>query len=292
MMSDALNYLNDQVVWDTFQEKENERISKWIDELLDEIRLMFRKRDKSAERLLREVQTSWRQIILEEESGEYFIHYQIGRLSGVIESLEEYFISDDYRAAKLTDEMICEKIEDLPHINEILIRIEHSDGIRHGRLADMVGIDKSTLTPIMAKLEKSGVIRFTSIGKYKYYYITSLGRRYLETKDTDNASERGIDLLIERLRIALEKCDDRDNLAEKVERMIGSGKYKSTLSKPTVQKREHKTQKLIYRNYIYFSKDVSKETAPKKLLAESYKTGNADYRVEILANLEEFGKRA
>lgn len=111
-----------------------------------------------------------------EEEAQESMGYLIGYISGVLRSVEEFRTSEEFKLFLVMEEKTDIGIKDIAHINDILEILSGSSEIRHGRLAERIGIDKSTLTPIMDKLVKLDLVSFSRVGNRKYYFITSLGR--------------------------------------------------------------------------------------------------------------------
>ena len=135
------------------------------------------------------------------------VDFVFGRYIGYIDALYEQ-LAKAYKEKKFRDALEGYDISDIPHVNDIIITIKQNEGIRHGRLAEKVGIEKSTLSGIMDKLVDRGAIRFSRPGKYKYYYLTELGNNYYEKNKIIIEAETNIDALTEQLLLALSKEDD------------------------------------------------------------------------------------
>lgn len=100
------------------------------------------------------------------------------------------------------------EVDEIPHINDIISIVKKNPGIRHGVLAEMIGIDRSTLTGLMNRLVKESIIEFTRPGKYKYYYLTDLGKEYYKRNQLAIDSIGNLNSLIEQLRIYLSREKD------------------------------------------------------------------------------------
>ena len=99
-------------------------------------------------------------------------HFILGRYVGYLDLLYKQ-LSYKAREKAFIDEINCYSVSEIPHVNDIISTLYHEEGIRHGRLAEKVGIEKSTLTGIMDRLVNNKVVKFSRPGKYKYYYLTS-----------------------------------------------------------------------------------------------------------------------
>ena len=117
--------------------------------------------------------TDW---LVQKYTAEENIDYFAGVFIGLLYALEVHLHAHDLeeQAGSTLDAVA----EDIPHFQEILYAIEAQDGIRHGKLAESVGIDRSTLTGIMDRIILSDAVIFSRPGKFKYYYLTGLGKRY------------------------------------------------------------------------------------------------------------------
>lgn len=117
--------------------------------------------------------TEW---LVQKYTAEENIDYFAGVFIGLLYALEVDFFAHglEEQAGAALDAVA----KDIPHFQEILYEIEAQDGIRHGKLAELVGIDRSTLTGIMDRIILSDAVIFSRPGKFKYYYLTELGKRY------------------------------------------------------------------------------------------------------------------
>ena len=146
-------------------------------------------------------------FLVKKEILEKNIHFLFGRYIGYIDFLYEQ-LAKEYKEKSFKESLAALNISDIPHVNDIIVTIYQQEGIRHGNLAEKVGIEKSTLSGIMDKLVKRGAVRFSRPGKYKYYYLTELGNRYYDNNRTIIEAETNIDALTEQLLLALSKEED------------------------------------------------------------------------------------
>ena len=105
----------------------------------------------------------------------YLVGRFLGYLSAMELNIESYY--KNLSSALLSEQLLSAEI---PHLDDILFSIEKNEGIRHGQLAEAIGIDKSTLTGIMEKIVSIGAAYFSRPGKFKYYYLTTDGKNYCE----------------------------------------------------------------------------------------------------------------
>lgn len=87
----------------------------------------------------------------------------------------------------------------VPHLEDILFAIEEQEGIRHGKLAEVIGVERSTLTGIMDRIVASGAVVFSRPGKYKFYYLTESGKEYCNKNRKRYRPSKTIDVIVEEL---------------------------------------------------------------------------------------------
>lgn len=153
-------------------------IRRFVNAAATQMKQYFRQKDYTA---LQEYYSSIENTIVysrKEEEAKETIGYLIGYISGILGSIEEFRASEDFKLFFLTNKKGDVGVGDIPHINEILSALSDTSEMRHNRLAERIGIDKSTLTPIMDKLVKLNLVSFSRVGNRKYYFITSLGKAY------------------------------------------------------------------------------------------------------------------
>lgn len=133
------------------------------------------------------------------------IYYFVGFFWGVMEAVKAVLVY--FSAQKLSGEAILEGSEkDIHRKKQILYYIEKHDGVRHGAMATALGIDKSTLTGIMNQLTTARLVDATSPGKFKYYYLTNLGKQYC---DQNRPSQKRQGELEDALKLLIEILEDR-----------------------------------------------------------------------------------
>ncbi len=154
-------------------------IFRYVSSAADELKKNYRvKNYADLQSNMAALKASFLYLRKEEETNES-IGYLIGYISGVLKAVEEFTFSEEYKLERFMKESNSTLIKEIPHIDEILEALSKTSEIRHGVLATKVGIDKSTLTPIMDKLGKLGLVSFSRIGNRKYYYLNALGKTYL-----------------------------------------------------------------------------------------------------------------
>lgn len=163
-------------------------------------------------------------MIDKQESVEKNKHYLIGKYVGFIYAVDK-FLSIALPKKNLDNVVNSLNVYEIPHINDIIITIIKNEGIRHGKLADEIGIKKSTLTGIMEKLVSKGIVTFSRPGKYKYYYVTDLGKEYYKHNKGVINSMSNIDSLTEQLLVAISKEDDANGKLISIIEALTKGKH-------------------------------------------------------------------
>lgn len=164
-------------------------IFRYVSSAADELKKNYRvKNYANLQSNMAALKASFLYLRKEEETNES-IGYLIGYISGVLKAVEEFTFSEEYKLERFMKESNSALIKETPHVDEILSALSKTSEIRHGVLATKIGIDKSTLTPIMDKLGKLGLVSYSRIGNRKYYYLTALGKTYLN-QNTHRETER------------------------------------------------------------------------------------------------------
>lgn len=168
--------------------------------------------DSSFELLEKEIEREKAQLSfwVKKELVERSVHFLFGRYIGIIDAIDQQ-LAAEYTQKSLINSINSYDISEIPHINDIIATVWQDEGIRHGKLAEKVGIEKSTLTGIMDKLVEKKVVCFSRPGKYKYYYLTDFGKKYYNDNRINIEAETNIDALTEQLLLALSKDDNANN---------------------------------------------------------------------------------
>ena len=129
----------------------------------------------------------------------------LGVTAGIVAILREL-----YREEKKDQQITAMCAAQTDKTDQILLCIANQNGgqgMRHGELADAVGIPYSSLTNIMKRILQSKAVTVTRIGKNAYYTLTRAGRRYCERKrgQPDTATLKNV-------------ADQLREIAEQVER--------------------------------------------------------------------------
>ncbi len=152
-------------------------------------------------------------------------HFIFGRYIGFLDTLYSHLLFK-LKRKRFVSGINSYSLYEVPHINDIIYTLHTEDGIRHGKLAEKVGLDKSTLTGIMDKLVKKGAVQFTRPGKYKYYYLTDIGNQYFRDNQKTIEASVDIDALIEQLLLALSREPDVNSNIIKIIKSVCNGKNK------------------------------------------------------------------
>lgn len=150
------------------------------------------------------------------------IDYVLGVFRGWLKAFEVF-----YRAQTGEDRarrQIDAKFGDIPHFEDILFTIREQEGIRHGELAERVGIEKSTLTSIMERVIRSGTVIFSRPGKFKYYYLTEVGKRYCETHQQRHDLKSDKQAVMDSVLALLHRTDHPEEFVGKLMKRIYENK--------------------------------------------------------------------
>ena len=261
-----------------YESNDYESLSRYVSNAANELKSVYQKKDyPDMQVLLEKLDYCFAYSIKEEETKES-IGYLVGYLSGILKAIEELMISDDFKLDTLIKEERSAEIEAIPHVNKILKLLCTIDEVQHKKLADYIGIDKSTLTPIMEKLDKLNLVKFSRIGKFKYYYITSLGRAYNEklvSKEDKLADNEGkLEQILELLLKDREKKQKSEKKRKEIEgtNPIGSFESKKALN-------------------IYFLKNHSNRNMIRFVETDGFDDANKYIYSFIQKELDEQGRR-
>ncbi len=163
---------------------------------------------------------------IKKEYAEQNIHFIFGRYVGLMDVIYDQ-LSNESQMLQFKNKIEEYDISEIPHVNEIILSIHRDEGIRHGKLADNIGIDKSTLTGIMDKLVDKGAVTFTRPGKYKYYYLSKFGKAYYENNKKFLEVGSNIETLIEQILLCLSKEENATDRALEIITALCRGKSKS-----------------------------------------------------------------
>lgn len=146
-----------------------------------------------------------------EKSISYFLGYYVGLLASF---KNELTVAYNQKQISLISEI------NVPHLDDILFAIEEHEGIRHGKLAEYIGIERSTLTGIMDRIVASGAVTFSRPGKYKFYYLTDEGKEYCNKNRRYYQSEKSINVLVAELIEQLQRDSNPSQTIGKIVQTI------------------------------------------------------------------------
>ena len=132
------------------------------------------------------------------ETEEEKIAYQMGLLGGTIGTIcelqEQKGQFKEYEMAPL----------DTKYQDAIIEQLMEKEYVQHNQLAKNLGISSSQLTTIMSKVEEKpqNIVTVSHVGKFKYYCLTDMGRRYYGNQHRGNFREE----ICELLNHVLERC--------------------------------------------------------------------------------------
>lgn len=107
------------------------------------------------------------------------ISYELGMIMGVMNTMKEFLRC--YHQQEDITQLIEECVQcKIPHIQQIIEILRQEPMLQHGKLAEKLGIDKSSLTPIVKKMENNGIITVFISGKFKYYILSNAGNQFAD----------------------------------------------------------------------------------------------------------------
>lgn len=149
------------------------------------------------------------------------IDFARGRLAGITETFEIFIAHTEFLNSRA--ENMKAVISELNNYfktsrvgSEIIGCLQADIGIQHKELAKRLDIDASTLTYHISVLEKTGIINVEKISKYKFYYLSELGKEYKKTFEPENEEIRELksELQAERVKNRLFNLYRRQYLNE------------------------------------------------------------------------------
>ncbi len=206
-------------------ERKTADIQAYLDTLLESLTKLFQK--KQVFDLQKKVDLHKKKVhyCAYKEIKSENVSFAIGRYYGMLEALSGC-VDDLVKKEKVLNEINSSGFEKIPHLNDIIMSIASNPGIRHGELANKVGIERNTLTGITDRLVEYDVITFSRPGKFKYYYLTNLGKSYYDDNLVHIQESLSLDYLIEQLVLVVSKSDYPTELAMKVVHSLFDGRHK------------------------------------------------------------------
>lgn len=211
--------LKNTTIESEFNRNNYDGLSKLIQENIEDLKSLLVNYD--FEKAYKEIDNSKTQLsyLVKKEVSNHSISFILGGYIGFIDATSEY-IRRELKKESVIRNMNSYNISEIPHINDIISSIFKEPGIRHGKLAEKVGIEKSTLTGIMDKLVEKGIVIYSRPGKYKYYYLSELGMKYYKDNHKVIEGEMDIKYLTEQLMITLSKKNE--NVSDSILEIISS----------------------------------------------------------------------
>lgn len=157
-----------------------------------------------------------------EENIDYFAGFYIGLLYAVQEYLRDSALEEQ------AGDKLGSAANDIPHFEEVLFTVENGNGIRHGKLAESIGVDRSTLTGIMDRIVQSGAVIFSRPGKFKYYYLTELGARYCQLHRKQHDLKQDKDDLLDALVSLVGQAPRPEKLVGQIMELLYKKKQQGT----------------------------------------------------------------
>lgn len=136
--------------------------------------------------------------------------FYLGMLSCIIQVFQALF-----REESKDDRLLSDTVRNSSKTEEILLYLyqlyqEGTDGIRHGKLAESLGMTDSALSNAMKRVLRSGAVDVSRYGKSTFYSLTNTGRRYC-AKQQPKYPLINKQLLLRGLQKMLEEIPDSKN---------------------------------------------------------------------------------
>lgn len=122
---------------------------------------------------------------VEIKTDEAQITYHLGIVDGVIYVFRELFRAEK-RESKIVETAGSQSAK-TDRILQYLYEQNNGQGMRHGELADQLGISYSNLTNTMKRILQSGAVESARAGKNTFYRLTPAGKRYCARKKQPEA---------------------------------------------------------------------------------------------------------
>ena len=119
------------------------------------------------------------------DGGGYSIEYEVGRLSGIIESFERLYHEE--KESLIIDAALTELLSHSKPASRLVLRVlyesrDHNEWIRNAVLEEKCSQTKSALSNIMRRLVQAHAVDYFKEGKYISYRLSPAGKRYYERK--------------------------------------------------------------------------------------------------------------
>lgn len=171
-LHDAVENEDVDLVWKYLSGFETELLNAWVnDDSHREFETLLRLTEQKSARAKRKL-SKWS---LREQ-----LFYYLGILDGFVRIFRELFREEERDRSVITLAATQSAKTD-----QILLRLytkNGGQGMRHGELADALGVSYSALTNTMKRVLQSGAVEAARTGKNTYYTLTVAGRRYCARK--------------------------------------------------------------------------------------------------------------
>lgn len=208
---------------DALEQNNYTLVCEYITEITDQLKANLINSELAALEKSIEREKTHLSYFVKKELVQQNIDFIFGRYIGFVDAIYEH-LAKAYKEKSLKDGLNSCDIFEIPHVNDIIVTIHTNPGIRHGKLAEEVGIEKSTLTGIMDKLIDKDVVNYSRPGKYKYYYLSDLGTTYYENNKNIIDAETDVKALTEQLLIALSREEDANGKLLQIITSLCTGK--------------------------------------------------------------------
>lgn len=206
-------------------ERKTTEIQQYISDFSEYLTLLYKKKNLTS--LQKTVNALKNKVVdfVRNEVDNDNIGFAIGRYAGIVEVFENIVV-DAIRKENVIIRINESSLEEIPHIYDVILHVANNPGIRHGKLAEKVGIEKNTLTSIMDKLVDVDLITFSRPGKFKYYYLTQSGENYYNSNLEKFNSNYSLDFLIEQMLLILSHSDKPSETVADIMKALYEGEYK------------------------------------------------------------------
>lgn len=178
-LQDAVAKENISLVQQYIMSYQRDILERWTDSTHEDFEKFLRLSDQESARAKRALGTGDTKAELS---------YYLGTLNGYIEIFWELF-----REEEQDSRVIALSAAQSAKTDQILLCLytkNGGQGMRHGELADSIGVSYSALTNTMKRILHSGAVEAARSGKNTYYTLTKAGRRYCAKKQKEARSDQ------------------------------------------------------------------------------------------------------
>lgn len=148
-----------------------EILNQWTNSTHDDLEKFLRLSEQKVSRAKRSI---------DQQDGTYENAFSLGMVMGFVTIFRE-LLREEKKDQRIVA-MCASQTEKADQILMALASRNGGQGMRHGELAEAVGIPYSSLTNIMKRILQSRAAEATRSGKNTYYTLTKAGRRYCAKK--------------------------------------------------------------------------------------------------------------